>query len=301
MKKQSFALAALPVLVLTLFFTACQPERLEEPAPFSSAVLQGGSEIGRSDTPETTDEGEGLPPQAVWPNPLPTHALVKRLAWSDIDFQRLTYNDQGQVAQLHSQWQFVQNDPTQIRQITYDFQYDAQHKLAEVTSSDGPVTKYFYQGDRIQKVQQIIPGTGLEKEENTYTTSNGRIVQGIRRLTNLATGETTIFKLMFGYDAKGNLNKVDNYVQEPGQPFKWYQTFVYSDFDNKMNTTSWMLRTPYLPQIRWQINNPGKMTLMMPNLPGKVTTYTYTYNQQGLPASKTTMESGVSLRVFYQY
>lgn len=301
MKKQSFVLAAIPILVLTLFFTACQPERLEEPAPVTSAVLHGGPQPGRADTPETTEEGEGLPPQAVWPNPLPTHALVKRLAWSDIDYQQFTYNERGQVTQRYTQWQFVQGDPTQIRRITYDFQYDTQHQLDAVKSSDGPVQQYFYQGKRIEKVQERLQGSGLLKDEFIYTTNNGRIVQEIQTSLNLITGETTHFKAVFGYDAKGNLNRVDNYVQEPGQPFKWYQTFVYSDFDNKMNTTSWMLRTPYLPQIRWQINNPGKMTMVMSNIPGKITTYSYTYNQQGLPASKTTVESGVPLTVFYQY
>ncbi len=305
MKTQAFS-AVLLALAFATGFVACQPELLEEPAPLvTPAHLQDGPEIGQSTTPEMVEEGNEIPPQQKWPNPLPAHALLKGFTWSETDYVRFTYNAQGQVAQRYAQWQSVQGDPSHIRKITSDFQYDPQHKLAEVKASDGPVTKYFYQGDRIEKVQQIIPGSGLVREEVTFTTSNGRIAQENRRTVSLATGAITTTRSVFGYDEKGNLNKVESYMQPVNapadKPFEWYQTILYSDFDHKMNTTSWMLRTPYLPQIRWQFNNPGKMTVLLAKAPTQVTTYTYTYNQQGLPASKTTFEAGVLSTVFYHY
>lgn len=84
--------------------------------------------------------------------------------------------------------------------------------------------------------------------------------------------------------------------------YELIETVVYSDFDDKINPTSWMLRHPYLPQIRWQFNNPGREVRSPAGGPAETTNYAYEYNAQGLPVSKTTSRQGAGvLTVQYQY
>ena len=304
MKKQNF-FSPLLVFASALLFAACQPEPLEELS--SSAKLQNGADTSQHEALAEIKKAEDwFPLQYKWPNPLPASALVKKMVWSESDFVEFTYNKAGQVARRYSQWQFVQGDPTKIKKFISDFQYDPQHKLAEMTSPDGPTTQYFYQGDWIEKVRKVIPATGLVLEEVNYSKANQRIVQEVRRFTSPTTGETTMIKSVFGYDAKGNLNKVETYAKSggagSGNPFVLQEIVLYSDFDDKVNPTGWMLRTPYLPQVRWQFNNPRKKTVILAIAQTKkVTTYTYTYNEQGLPASQTTFSEGGPLTVFFQY
>lgn len=108
-KKDLFLLPG--IFAFALLFVACQPEQLEE-LP-SAAIIQDGTDTTRH---EALDAGRRLeawfPLQYRWPNPLPATALVKKLTWSERDYVQLTYNNNGQVAQRYSQWQFVQGDPS---------------------------------------------------------------------------------------------------------------------------------------------------------------------------------------------
>lgn len=307
MNKQIFPLA-LWALVLVTGFVACQPEQLEEPAPvMPHKVIQDGPLELDTDTPVAIDEeGGSIFSQEQWPNPLPAHARLKGFTWSERDYQRFYYNQLGQVTQQYSQYQFVQNDPSQIRKITYDFEYDGSNQLEALKSSDGPVWKYTYKNGLIAHAQRIIPGTGAVVEEVTFTRNNNRIVQELRRYTSPANGATYTSKSVFGYDDRGNLNKVElysknGYPQSP-EPLVLQMTTLYSEFDDKINPSSWMLRSPSLPQIRWQMNNPRKKTVILAIAQTtEVTTYSYVYNQNGLPASQTKYGPGGPVTVHYHY
>lgn len=219
------------------------------------------------------------------PNPLPAHGLLKQIKWSETDHFTLTYNAQNQVEQLRLQWQYVQGDPTQIRTNLYNFQYDAQGKLMQVEQSGGWVTKYFYEGALIQKTQEIYPGGALASE-TVFVYANNRIVQENYRVSNAPTDPDNLYKRLLSYDVKGNLVKVEIYEQKPDLSFALVQTNIYSDFDDQLNPTNWLLRHPYLPQVRWQFNNPRKEIVQTGSDLPKTITYAYEYNAQGLPISK---------------
>ncbi|MCK6695468.1 MAG: hypothetical protein L6Q97_25620, partial [Thermoanaerobaculia bacterium] len=201
MKKQNF-FSITGIFALALLFMACEPEQLEElPA---AANIQNGADTSQHQALEPSRRLEGwFPLQYKWPNPLPANTLVKGLDWSANDYVRLNYNEKGQVAQRYSQWQYVQGDPTKIKKFISNFRYDAQGRLAEVSTTEGPVMQYQYQGDWIEKVRKIIPETGVVLEEVSYSNDKRRIVQEIRRYTNPFTGEPTQLKSVFGYDARG--------------------------------------------------------------------------------------------------
>lgn len=278
MKQQSFKSVLLAAVVL-LSAVACEKDPESEPSP--------------------------NPPQQELPNPLPANALVSQLKWSDTDRYTFNYNAKGQVSNLHFQWQYVEGDPTKIRTIVYDFQYDAQDKPVMINYTGGFSTKYFYHGDLVHRTKEFQPGGDLIKEV-TYIYADDRIAQEIWHVNNLPGEPVSVYKYEFGYDRKGNLEKVETYEQvadsTSGQlQYKLLETTEYSDFDDKINPTSWMMRFPYLPQVRWQFNNPGREVHYSPEGSPETITHTYQYNGEGLPVSKNTTRPGGVQTVAYFY
>lgn len=242
-----------------------------------------------------------VPPQQQLPNPLPAHALVMQIKWDENDHETFQYNDKGQVSRLRSQWQYVEGDPTKIRAIEYDFQYDEQNKPVQVNLSDGFSARYFYHDSLIHVTKELYPGGGVAREV-TYIYANNRIAQETWRVSNLPGEPVSVYKHAFSYDAKGNLNKIEISEQQEDLTYKLLETTEYSDFDDKINPTSWMLRYPYLPQMRWQFNNPRREVRKVAGGQTEVTTYAYEYNAQGLPVSQRKEKPvGGVLTAQYQY
>lgn len=237
------------------------------------------------------DPIEPNPPvsQRQQPNPLPANALIKQLKWSETDHSTVTYNAENLPLQLRSQWQFVEGDPSQIRTLVYDFQYDSQNRVTEVRQIGGFVTKYSYHGNLVHVAKDFYPGGALANE-TVFIYKGNQIVQEDFRVTNPLGEAPTVYKRILGYDLKGNLNKVEMYEQGENLEFKLLQTLTYSDFDDKINTRTWLQRYPYLPQVRWQFNNPRKGTIKNGDEQAKTITYVYDYNTEGLPI--TNFETG---------
>lgn len=62
-----------------------------------------------------------------------------------------------------------------------------------------------------------------------------------------------------------------------------------------------MLRYPYLPQVRWQFNNPRRGVRQVAGSVPEVTDYAYEYNAEGLPVEKRTTKAGKVTTMRYQY
>lgn len=229
------------------------------------------------------------PPQQQLPNPLPAKARVAQLLWTDTDHETMTYNANGQVSKLTSQWQYVQGDPSKIRSIVYDFHYDSQQRPNLLSTSDGFRIQYTYHDTLVERTQELLPsGTMLTEATYLYDTKF-RIVREVRRRTNWPGDSIQVIKYELGYDNQGNLNKVEEFDLVGTDEYELRMTTEYSDFDNKINPTSWQLRYPYLPQVRWQMNNPRKEIRRQPTGETVVITTTYDYNSKDLPVVKRTI------------
>lgn len=241
------------------------------------------------------------PPQQQLPNPLPTNALVKQVKWAETDHDTYQYNDKGQVSLIRSQWQYQENDPTKIRTILYDFQFDEQGKPVRVNTTGGFAVRYVYHDTLIERTQEQYPGGDVSRDV-TYIYNNSRIVQETWRVSNLPGEPVSVYKHVFSYDTRGNLNKIEVSEQQENGSYKLLETIEYSDFDDKINPTSWTMRYPYLPQVRWQFNNPRREVRRVVGGAVETTTHAYEYNAQGLPKVKrTTRPSGIVLTAQYQY
>jgi len=244
---------------------------------------------------------DNLPPQQQLPNPLPANALVKQLWQAENDHETFTYNTKGQVSQLRFQYQYVEGDPTQIRSIVYDFQYDAADKPIRVNTTGGFAATYTYEGNRIKKTQELYPGGAVAKDVS-FVYANGRIIREYWGITDVFEDTVTLYKHDFSYDSRGNLNKIEMYLQTGNFQYQLLETVEYSDFDDNINPTSWTMRYPYLPQLRYQFNNPRKEVRTPSVGEAQTTTFAYEYNAAGLPVvQRVTRPSGYVSVIEYKY
>ncbi|MCC6280218.1 MAG: hypothetical protein IT262_06455 [Saprospiraceae bacterium] len=244
---------------------------------------------------------ECLPPQQQLPNPLPENALVVQLKRTDLDHESFSYNYKGQVSQLRSQWQFVEGDPTQIRTQIYDFVYDTEDKPVRINTTGGSDVIYFYKGNRVEKMQELLPQGEVAKEVY-FSYANGRIVQEYWDILDVAEDTVSYYKHDYYYDEKSNLTKIVSSVLKNNLYFTEVERIEYSDFDDKINPISWKMRYPYIPQIRYQFNNPRKEVRTLADGQKQTTTYSYEYNAAGLPIIKhVTLPSGYAYVLEYLY
>ena len=257
--KQQTMKTALLVLGVLLGLAACKKDPVEDP--------------------------NVLPPQQQLPNPLSAWALLKKFQLTNTDYQSFTYNPQGQVSKLHAQWQYVEGDPNIIKAIDYNFQYDSQNRPVQLDLTGGPTVRYLYRGNLIDKTRELFPDGSIATEVQ-YIYANNRVAAEVWYTYEAPGKPLPLIKYVFAYDAKGNLNQVETFQQDSSLVYRLTETVSYTDFDDKVNPNSWMLRYPYLPQMRYQFNNPRKEVRLQVGGQPQTITRTYEYNAQGLPVSK---------------
>lgn len=244
------------------------------------------------------------PPLTQQPNPVPLNALVKQLRQSEIDYSAFTYDSKNRLVQLRSQWQYMPGDPSAIRTIDYNYQYDAQNRPTQLSYTQGFLTRFTHNNLLVEKAQEFYPG-GAIANDYTYVYAQGRIIQMLVKNYDDLGEPPTNYKYELSYDSIGNLNKIAIYEERSSTPggaqYVLLETKEFSDFDNKVNPIGWMMQFPYLPTIRWQFNNPGKEVIKPTGGPFTTRIYTYTYNDQGLPITRTRTEGGSSATIQYIY
>jgi hypothetical protein len=234
------------------------------------------------------------------PNPLPENALVEKIKWSENDHYTIAYNDRHQPVKVINQWQYVQNDPTKIRTIEYDFQYNQQGLLEQVNQTGGFKVRYFYQNGLIQKTQELYPG-GAPANQTEYLYDQNRIVQENFTVYSNTGAQEAYYQTFLKYDAKGNLIQEEMVERQDNMTFKFLSKKNFSNFDQQVNPTHWLMRYPFLPQVRWQFNNPGKEIRSFDNTPSTTTHFIYEYDAQGLPVKRTEIKPLSTLTADLEY
>lgn len=275
--KQSIFKHALLLLLVFSSLASCKKEPIEEPIP-------------------------SRPPQQAFPNPLPAYARVSKLEWALNDFEIFSYNNQGQVANIHLQWQYVMGDPTQIQALDYAIEYDDEDKPVRIEEYHGFFVEYFYNGQNIEKTVQSDGNGGTLYVETSYFYSNGRLAYELEQVKSLSERPDDVYKHNFTYDGKGNMIKVETLQRDSSGQYIWKETVEYSEFDGKINPISWKLRFPYLAQMRYQFTNPRKVVRKRPNVADEVVTYDYSYDTSERPVLRRShFPNGNVLEMEYKY
>jgi hypothetical protein len=214
--------------------------------------------------------------------------LLKKITWSEKDFITQAYNDQGQPTRYTSQW--VSSPDGHVSSYIAEFLYDAKHKLVRVEANQKLLVKYVYQGDVLQKTEEYDHKDRLVVSHTYSFDASKRLTQVLDHITDPLDGTAGHLKKTYAYDNRGNLLTYREYhLQANTQTYELQLSYNYEGYDDQKSPNELSLIFPHLPQIKFQVNNPSKRTILLKD--GSVKeeqTYSYQYRVDGYPSSKTT-------------
>ncbi|PQA54550.1 hypothetical protein C5O19_22655 [Siphonobacter curvatus] len=182
------------------------------------------------------------------------------------------------------------------------FVYDENQRLIRVeTTYLGKVStsKYFYEGDQIHRVEVYAPAGNLTAIHRFLYTSDNRLKQ---TETDRPLSKS-IIRLTYTYDRKGNVTEVIEGVKDPQMDTYVRQfSITYGDYDDQKYVEHLLTGEPFLPNVPLQVNNYRLKVVSDRN--GKELsreTFSYTYNEQGLPTEKVKHGPGGTSRASITY
>lgn len=205
-----------------------------------------------------------------------------------LDYTReLVFDDQERLVKVIS----TSEMPNDVELVsTQEFTYGVDGHLDESTTDSGWRMVYSYEGEFIVRTDEYIDGV-LSQYHTFQYNPNGRLKERVTwQDIPEEGGLIPVSKDAFEYDSRGNVIKNEIFYFNTGtQQHHLLTRFVFSDYDDKINSEELFYNNPFNPLIKLRENNPGKMVVS--NMNGVISstdTYTYQFNDQGYATHKTT-------------
>lgn len=220
------------------------------------------------------------------PPPVQTPAL-KALRMSEPGSAReLVYDNNGRLTSLV----MINDFPGGEWRSTTEYVYDAQGRIAESTTDTGWRLVYFYSQGRIVATDEYVSGVLSQQHEYTYD-AEGRVVRSITTQNWPEEGGIIpVARAEYQYDDRDNVIVKELYYYSTfGTTSHLLTRFVFSDYDDKINSDEYFDLVAFNPLLNIKKNNPGRMEVT--NGHGVLTmteVYTYEYHSRGYATKKTT-------------
>jgi hypothetical protein len=233
--------------------------------------------------------------------PEQTAPKLRKAIGSETDFQQLDYDSSGRITQYVSQWQFVQSDPSQIKRLVYTFEYNAAGQLNTVRSK-GDMHSYFYKNGILERIESRMTNR-LISTTNFLFDEKGRVVEREEVMPDeqYAPELPSKTKWKYTYDTKGNCIHEDYFLFMDNK-YQLYESTEHTEFDNSANPFDRLSFFPYVPWVKFQVNNPGKRTVTASSGgQPRITAYRYQYDSKGIPTQRTVSTNGADWTVKLEY
>lgn len=219
--------------------------------------------------------------------PTPT---LKKISYTQNDFQEFSYNAAGLLSRYRSQWNFVEDDSGALKNFIVDLHYDDRNRITHLTFETGGPVKYIYEGNVLKKTEEYDNKGRLVITHHYTFGAKGQLTEVRDVINDLEEQAQRQLKRTYEYDAKGNVTAIREYYLNVGaDAFTQTSVTTYEGYDDKKNVESQLDLYPYLPQLRLRVNNPTRKIRTDTSNGNRVTwveEYTYDYHAEGYPVKK---------------
>ncbi|GAA4402659.1 hypothetical protein GCM10023187_17960 [Nibrella viscosa] len=177
-----------------------------------------------------------------------------------------------------------------------------------MTLDKGYYNKYYYEGGQLKRSEEYDSRNRLALSHTYAYNAQQQLSELITQVLDPLEEGSTEIKRSYTYDNWGNVTEEKMSVKQPGKEVYTLASITrYEGYDQQKSAENLTEFYPYLPQIKMNVNNPGKRIALDPdgNTIRSTQTYTYQYNEQGYPSRKTVQtQSGAtvtSITATYQY
>lgn len=211
------------IALLLMLLTGCKhdvdPEK--RPDPISNPPSSGTTSPG-SGTTTQPDNATSTPPGSSTGNDGPVHAFrTFRITYATNDFQEVQYDAADQPVYYQSQATTMQGGNGMVLQRQFQFIYQANGQLQQVTQVGGNYFVYQYgPSNQISRVDEYT-AKGRPLITRTYQyAANGQLVQ----LNHASQTDNYVARKTYQYDALGNLTTYTDWIKLPGKDeYRWRQ------------------------------------------------------------------------------
>ena len=239
-----------------------------------------------------TKEYEAEVPSPDSGTPPTNSKKLSKISYDDGSYMSIQYNAEGKPIKITDLHKNSSGDDTYVYTLTYNGD-----KLVDMTLNDGTKYKYTYTGANVTKVEIVSPNQVVIAYYE-YTYKDGKLwrTDGFTRLGGTISTTPSI-RFETEYYANGNIKTMTTW-------YKGYtsgvleKTDVYeiTSYDTKRNTSLLFENNPYIPLLISVPNNP--LTEKHYDDQGQeyaTITHTYTYDDQGNPIKRKTIEKAVGM------
>ncbi len=222
------------------------------------------------------------------PQPVPIGENLIPDSFTEGDLTKTLVHDAlGRLTQI----QYLTTYPDGVEMTSvHNFSYDDQGQLRESDTDTGWRMEYVFSGGRIARTYEFVNGIKSDFHYFLYN-ADGSLAE-IITFQDIPEegGEIPVAKETYAYDGQGNLTLQKLYYYTSyGLEARLLSEFVFSDYDDMINSEEYFDVIGINPFIRLRKNNPGKMVVK--NALGNVTsteTYRYEYHKKKYPVKKIT-------------
>lgn len=227
------------------------------------------------------------------PGTPPTNSKkLSKISYDDGSYMSIQYNAEGKPIKITDLHKNSSGDDTYVYTLTYNGD-----KLVDMTLNDGTKYKYTYTGTNVTKVEIVSPNQVVIAYYE-YAYKDGRLWRTDGYSSFAGTISTTPnIRFETEYYTNGNIKTMTTW-------YKGYtsgvlgKTDVYeiTSYDTKRNTSLLFENNPYIPLLISVPNNP--LTEKHYDDQGQeyaTITHTYTYDDQGNPIKRKTIEKAVGM------
>lgn len=205
-----------------------------------------------------------------------------------IDFKReLVFDDQDHLLKIISTSEFP-NDVfmTSEHVFTYD---DLGRPVASSTDNAWRLV-YTYEGDHVVRTDEYIDDVLTQYHTFEYHPNGKLAVRLVWQDIPEEGGLIPVTKETYEYDSRNNLVKSEILYYNTGtEQHELLTRFIYSEYDDKINSEALFDNMMFNPLVKFSENNPGKMVVANKNgIVSSTDEYTYLFNDQGYAIQKTT-------------
>lgn len=177
--------------------------------------------------------------------------------------------------------------------LQYNLQYENGRlvRMANNTVVNHDTLVYFYQDNRVSRINLVEAGGHKVQEIELSYDEQQRLKELRWNKMNADFSTSLTRKLVFEYNAQGNLSKFEDY-RNLGSGLELIQTHLYEKYDDKVNVeANFVIKDVFehfifLPQVQLQKNNP-----LAEKIIGRQNDYSISYNytfNNGLPVNRVT-------------
>lgn len=222
-----------------------------------------------------------------------------RITYAPTDFQEIQYDADGKPVRYASRMVYILGGNSIIQQRAYQFLYQANGAVNQLTIDGGGYLRYSYENNRISHVDEYTAKHQLVVIRMYQYSATNQLMQVDENFVR----DKRETRKTYQYDSRGNLTLHSEFVKSPANgTYGLDAVTAFEEYDGGKHVENLLAEFPFLPGVTFRVNNYGrKIVRYKDGSEISRETYTYRYDKNGYPTQRVSHNAGGTLTATYTW